>query len=32
MNKKEAFEEINRIIEEAIQNLRTIQDKNKKQG
>lgn len=32
MTKREAFEAIHKIIEEAIQNLRRIQDENKKQG
>lgn len=30
MTKQEALDEINKIIEEAIQNLRKIQDENKK--
>lgn len=30
MTKAEAFEEINKIIEEAIANLRALQDKNNK--
>lgn len=32
MTKKEAFEEINKIIEDAIQNLRKFQEENKKKS